>query len=63
MELTKTVVKRVTMWIFLSVLCRAVGDVYVYPQYTGFIASDLCGTYIAKTSYAVQRSTKWDYDK
>ena len=35
---------------------RAVGDVYVYPQYTGFIA--IC----AARSYAVQRSTKRDYD-
>ena len=35
---------------------RAVGDVYVYPQSTGFIA--IC----AARSYAVQRSTKRDYD-
>ena len=35
---------------------RAVGDIYVYPQYTGFIA--IC----AARSYAVQRSTKRDYD-
>ena len=37
-------------------LGRAIGDVYVYPQYTGVIA--IC----AARSYAVQRSTKRDYE-